>query len=161
MQAASALRSLFVCSAKARNVRAVGLVTSSMLAASSARATGPVPATPRADLVSIFLTGITGLNAIPGARACEYMRLNMTTPVAASPNRLGVIAGDNQGFPNGRRPVDDVTDIALRAVAGGTVLTPATNVAPNNVLSDGVDAVDASQPFLTTFPFLADPTPGR
>ena len=120
-----------------------------------------VPATPRSDLVSIFLTGITGLNAIPGAKACEYLRLNLTTPVTASPNRLGVIAGDNQGFPNGRRPADDVVDIALRAVAGGTVLTPATNIAPNNVLSDGVDAVDASQPFLTQFPFLADPTPGR
>lgn len=120
-----------------------------------------VPPTPRSDLVTIFLTGITGLNAIPGARPCEYIRLNLTTPVTATPNRLGVIAGDNQGYPNGRRPGDDTVDISFRAVAGGTVLTPATNVSPNNALSDGVDGVDASQPFLTTFPFLADPTPGR
>ena len=52
MHAASALRSLRVCSANARNVRAVGLVTWSMLSASSARATGPVPATPRTMLIA-------------------------------------------------------------------------------------------------------------
>lgn len=120
-----------------------------------------VPPTPRADLVSIFLTGITGVNAIPGARPCEYIRLNLTTPVNAAPNRLGVIGGDAQGYPNGRRLGDDTVDISFRAVAGGTVLTPANNVSPNNALSDGVNEVDASQPFLTTFPFLADPTPGR
>ena len=120
-----------------------------------------VPPTPRADLVSIFLTGVTGLNAIPNAKPCEYLRLNMSTPVTASPNRLGVLGADNQGYPNGRRPADDVVDITIRAAAGGTPFTPATNVSPNNALTDGVDAVDPSQPFLTTFPFLADPTPGR
>jgi len=120
-----------------------------------------VPPTPRADLVSIFLTGISGLNAIPNAKPCEYLRLNLSTPVTGSPNRLGLLGGDNQGFPNGRRPADDVLDIVIRAAAGGTPFTPAQNVAPNNALTDGVDAVDPSQPFLTTFPFLADPTPGR
>lgn len=122
-----------------------------------------VPPTPRTDLEQVFLTGITGINraSYTGAKPYECIRLNMATAVTGSPNRLGVLGSDNQGYPNGRRPSDDVVDITLRAAAGGYTLTPTFNVAPNNTLSDGVDAVDSSQPFLTTFPFLADPTPGR
>jgi uncharacterized protein DUF4331 len=69
-----------------------------------------------------------------------------------------VLGGDNAGFPNGRRPIDDVTDIALRAVAGATPFTPEFNRAPNNQLGDGVDAND--KPFLTAFPYIATPEPG-
>ena len=78
-------------------------------------------------------------------------------PPAKDPKRLGVLDGDLAGFPNGRRVGDDVVDITLRAAAG--VLIKEFNVAPNNTLGDGVDKPD--QPFLDTFPFLADPTPGR
>jgi hypothetical protein len=105
----------------------------------------------------VYLTGVPGLNQPANVRPSEMLRLNMAIPPAKEPNRLGVVGGDLAGYPNGRRPGDDTVDIALRAVAG--VLVKEFNVAPNNVLSDGVDKPD--QAFLDTFPFLADPTPGR
>ena len=71
---------------------------------------------------------------------------------------MGVLGGDNQGFPNGRRLADDVVDIALQAVAGGTPFTQAQYHAPNNQLGDGVNQND--KPFLTVFPYLASPHPG-
>ena len=77
------------------------------------------------------------------------------TPIA-SVNRLGVIAGDNAGFPNGRRIYDDVVDIELRVLAG--VLVTGFNVAPNNTLGDNVNGPDL--PFLTSFPWLATPHSG-
>ncbi|MEO6392312.1 MAG: DUF4331 family protein, partial [Pyrinomonadaceae bacterium] len=80
------------------------------------------------------------------------------TPMAQQ-SRLGLLGGDLAGFPNGRRVGDDVTDIALRAMAGGTPFTPATNKAPNNVLGDGVDSNDV--PYLPGFPYLGTPQPGR
>ena len=126
-----------------------------------------VPPNPRNDLVSVFLTGIPGLNQPPDVRPSEMLRLNMAIPPvpiksAADPfgneNHLGVIAGDNAGFPNGRRLADDVTDIELRAVAGGYVLTPDFNHAPNNILGDGVNKND--RPFLAQFPYVATPHQG-
>ena len=117
-----------------------------------------VPPTPRNDLVAIFLTGISGINKPVFVKPSEELRLNVATPVTASPNRMGVLGGDNQGFPNGRRLGDDVIDIALQAVAGGTPFTPAQNKAPNNQLGDGVNVNDV--PFLTTFPYVGLPTSG-
>ena len=117
-----------------------------------------IPPTPRNDLVAIFLTGITGLNKPAYVKASEELRLNVATPVTAAPNRMGVLGGDNQGFPNGRRLIDDVVDIALQAVAGGTPFTPAQNVAPNNQLGDGVNVNDVA--FLTAFPYLGTPVNG-
>ena len=114
------------------------------------------PPNPRGDLVTVFLTGIPGVNQPAGQTAgCEMLRLNMTIPPSATPNRFGVIAGDAAGFPNGRRLADDVVDVALRVVAGGYVLTPDFNVAPNNQLGDGVDANDL--PFMPQFPYVALP----
>ena len=114
------------------------------------------PPNPRGDLVTVFLTGIPGVNQPAGQTAgCEMLRLNMTIPPSATPNRFGVIAGDAAGFPNGRRLSDDVVDVALRVVAGGYVLTPDFNVAPNNQLGDGVDAND--MPFMSQFPYAALP----
>jgi len=114
------------------------------------------PANPRGDLVTVFLTGIPGVNQPAGQTAgCEMLRLNMTIPPSATSNRFGVIAGDAAGFPNGRRLSDDVVDVALRVVAGGYVLTPDFNVAPNNQLGDGVDANDL--PFMPQFPYVALP----
>jgi hypothetical protein len=118
------------------------------------------PPTPRNDLVTIFLTGIPGLNQIgTNPRPSEMLRLNTGVPPAARPHRLGVLAGDIAGFPNGRRVGDDVVDIALQALAGATPLTPDFARAPNNGLGDGADGND--KPYLNEFPFLAEPHPGR
>lgn len=129
-----------------------------------------VPPAPRSDLVSIFATGIP-VNPITGPNyttflsdgtAHEYLRLNVAIPITpiASINRLGLLGGDVAGFPNGRRVQDDVTDIALRAVAGGTPFTPATNIAPNNTLGDGVNR-NPEGPLLTRFPYLLPPNQGN
>ncbi len=127
-----------------------------------------VPPTPRNDLVTVFLTGIPGLNQPPNVAPAEELRLNMAIPPAQCNmeggrphffgNRLGVLGGDNAGYPNGRRLSDDVIDIALQAVAGGTPFTPSSNVAPNNQLGDGVDEADI--PFTSGFPYLAPPNSG-
>lgn len=75
---------------------------------------------PRADLIAAFLTGVEGVNAFADGTPSEMLRLN--TAVASTPRAaqqpLGVAAGDLAGFPNGRRPGDDVVDIALRVVMG-------------------------------------------
>ena len=101
------------------------------------------PPAPRNDLVTIFLTGIPGLNQPSGVRPSEMLRLNLAVPPAARPDRMGVLGGDIAGFPNGRRLGDDVVDIALRAMAGATPLTPAFNGGLNARLGDGVDFNDA------------------
>jgi hypothetical protein len=87
------------------------------------------------------------------------LRLNVAIAPVASPNALGVLGGDVQGFPNGRRLGDDVVDIALRAMAGATVLTPSFNVGINAQLGDGVFAND--RPFLDVFPYVATPHAGN
>ena len=126
-----------------------------------------VPAAPRNDLVAIFATGIpvnpvTGPNFttfLSDGRPHEMLRLNVAIPPSASPSRLGLLGGDVAGFPNGRRVFDDVVDISLRAVAGGTPFTPATNISPNNTLGDGVANNDV--PFLSRFPYLGIPQSGN
>jgi hypothetical protein len=114
-----------------------------------------VPKPPRNDLVKIFLTGIQGLNKPAGVVPSSQLRLNTSIKPSDNPDRLGVLSGDNAGFPNGRRPADDVVDFELQALAGGTPLTPDFNKAPNNELGDGVDMNDV--PFRNSFPYLADP----
>ena len=131
------------------------------------------PSTPRADLVQVFLTGVPGLNQPSDVRPAEILRLNTSTaPVApGSQNPLGVIGGDAAGFPNGRRPGDDVVDIALRAVEG-ILLSPAPAAFP--ALTDGafVNATIAYLPngtvtsspafrlFRDSFPYLQTPLSG-
>jgi hypothetical protein len=107
-----------------------------------------VPATPRDDLVNLLLkyNGQQDAN-----RLSELLRLDLS--VAPKPleqqKRLTVLDGDNAGWPNGRRPVDDVTDVAVRVVGG-----------PNYAnASDGVDAND--KPLPNVFPFLSSPWDGR
>jgi hypothetical protein len=117
------------------------------------------PPLPRNDLVTIFMTGIPGLNQPPGVRPAEELRLNVAIGPNPFPNSLGVLGGDIAGFPNGRRLTDNVVDIALRAMAGATPLTPNFNKGINAELTDGVPANDV--PFRTTFPFLASPHPGN
>jgi hypothetical protein len=114
---------------------------------------------PRSDLVAGFLTGIDGLNQPPNVKASEMLRLN--TGIAATPaadqQPLGVLANDVAGFPNGRRPGDDVVDIALRVVMG-VLLDPADAPAGQLPFTDGA-YVDASY-FDETFPYLVTPLPG-
>ena len=130
------------------------------------------PATGRGDLVAVLLTGVPGLN-FTGDRKADLLRLNTGIPPsgpAGTGNRLGVLAGDFAGFPNGRRLEDDVTDIDLRAFACGygPVVGPLiqsfgfcagnANRSPNNLLGDGVDAND--RPFTSDFPYVAVPHQG-
>lgn len=117
------------------------------------------PAAPREDLVTIFLKGIPGLNQPPNVTPSEMLRLNVAIQPAANPNALGVLGGDIAGFPNGRRVGDDVTDIAIRAMAGATPLTPSFNTGINAQLGDGVMGNDL--PYLASFPYLAHPHPGN
>lgn len=128
----------------------------------------PAPATPRNDLAEIYLTGIckacgpikADLNSqrlnkdavLKKIVPAEELRLNMNVPPTARPQRLGVLAGDLAGFPNGRRLTDDAIDISLQAVEGAAQtgqLVPA--------LADG-DKVDTNEvPFGASFPYLALP----
>jgi hypothetical protein len=125
----------------------------------------PVDVTNRSDLVAILLTGVPGLN-FTGPRKADLLRLNTSiVPTAAvgAGNRLGVLAGDLAGFPNGRRLEDDIVDIELRAIGQGygpvlNSLLGLPNKSPNNQLGDGVDAND--RPFLARFPYVASPHQG-
>ena len=65
----------------------------------------------------MLLTGVPKLN-YTGPKLADVLRLNLSIPVTQSPNRLGVLGGDTQGWPNGRRLGDDVIDIAEQAVGG-------------------------------------------
>ena len=99
------------------------------------------------------------MNQPPGVTPSEMLRLNVAIPPSPSPNRFGVLGGDVAGFPNGRRVGDDVTDIAIRAMAGATPLTPSFNTGINAQLGDGVDGND--MPYLDVFPYLGLPHPGN
>jgi hypothetical protein len=114
-----------------------------------------VPANPRGDIVTIFLTGIPELNQPANVRPTSQLRLNMAVPPGNMNNRMGLLGGDVAGFPNGRRLADDVVDIELQALAGATPFTPDFNKAPNNQLGDNVNANDVA--FMPMFPYLAEP----
>lgn len=120
-----------------------------------------LPTPPRLDLLP--LVTYAPPIASPGTPAgpiADLLRLNVG--VAPTPfeqaSRLGLLGGDPAGFPNGRRPLDDVTDIVLRVVVGG-VLVSGFDVFPNNRLGDGVNVDDA--PIRTTFPYVAPAHDGR
>jgi hypothetical protein len=133
----------------------------------------PVPPTPRADLVGALLQYPTG-----GIRS-ELLRVDLSVPAtpAASQKRLtvlahdaaGVATPDPAGWPNGRRPNDDVTDIALRVVSGLLDSSGCCGGLPNTRLGDGVNfnRVRPETPNVTAngialqFPFLPLPNPGR
>jgi Domain of unknown function (DUF4331) len=130
---------------------------------------------PRTDLVTAFLTGFQGVNQQSKVTPSEMMRLN--TGIAATPaaqqSTFGVAGGDLAGFPNGRRPGDDVTDIALRVVMGrlcypipvnGTqtdlgLCKPSDAPVGNAPFTDGAPVTSAD--FDTTFPYLRTPLSGE
>ncbi|WP_207221105.1 DUF4331 domain-containing protein [Pseudoduganella lutea] len=120
---------------------------------------------PRNDLVTVFLTGVPGLNQPAKVTPSEMLRLNTAiAPVPkGSQKRLGVIDGDNAGFPNGRRPGDDVVDIELR-VAMGKLCTLNLGCAPASAPSGAIRFTDGAflddSPFTAAFPYLATPIPG-
>ena len=123
---------------------------------------------PRADLDAILMTGIPG-GLIPGFQnftgdlEADVLRLNTAIPPAANPNNLGLLGGDLAGFPNGRRPKDDVVTIELRAIAGVTypLVDPTfTPDAAASVVTDGLGPDSVSSPFLDTFPYLGVPYDG-
>jgi hypothetical protein len=120
-----------------------------------------VPAAPRTDLLPLvtYAPPIAPAST-PSGPVADLLRLNTGVPPTPVENasRLGAIAGDFGGYPNGRRLFDDVVDIVLRVGVGG-VLVDGLNVAPNNVLGDGVNVNDAE--YRTTFPYLADCPDGR
>ncbi len=95
-----------------------------------------VPQTPRNDLVAAFLTGVPGLNQPKNVTPSEMLRLNtsIAATMPAKQNDLGVLGGDLAGFPNGRRPYDDVVDIALRA-EGGALCGVCGTLTPNRTFS--------------------------
>lgn len=111
---------------------------------------GPFQETNRTDLVAVTSTGVPGLN-FTGPTVADQLRLNLSIPVTATPNRMGVIGGDLQGYPNGRRLADDVIDISERVVAGELL-------GKKVPLGDGVDA--DNKPTLSIFPYAADPESG-
>jgi hypothetical protein len=140
-----------------------------------------VPGTPRDDLVAVFLTGVKGLNQPANVTPSEMLRLNTATPPTppASQNDLGVLGGDLAGFPNGRRPYDDVVDITLRAAEGalcgavgncgaekadpnnGTAYTDGARAAgPDGTNSRVTGAIKATDTYLDVFPYLNTPIPG-
>jgi hypothetical protein len=119
---------------------------------------------PRTDLLAAFVTGVAGLNEFGFG---EMSRLNVDiapTPKAAQ-SRLGVLGGDNAGFPNGRRPGDDVVDIELRVAMGvlchafpGVYCNPAD--APSGTLPYTDGALQDPSQFDDEFPYLLTPIPG-
>jgi hypothetical protein len=144
------------------------------------------PQVPRQDLFTIFLTGIAGVNKGQGGFIGEVMRLNTNIlPVAyGSQNPLGIIGQfltpgavkDLAGYPNGRRPGDDVVDISLMVMTGAVCtqqfLNASFNLCTQNsglTLSEaipigGVPLVDGAPVrdtnYQSTFPYLNTPTPG-
>ena len=105
-------------------------------------------ASPAFDLRDVLFTYTPGNYD----RLSELLRLNISVaPVPlASQNPLTALGGDNAGWPNGRRPIDDVTDVAVKVIGGA-----------NYIALPSIDSVDANdKPLPDTFPFLASPWDG-
>ncbi|MET0793493.1 MAG: DUF4331 domain-containing protein [Polyangiaceae bacterium] len=146
------------------------------------------PKVPRDDMVAAAVTGVAGVNMPVGGAAGEMQRLNVAFApkalkdqfalgaagcflgtIVANTNPYGIdtanAACDPNGFPNGRRPLDDVTDVILSVVATDFLRTAAANKV---VLHDGVaeeagfrDAAGVAVfPGAEVFPYLPTPNGG-
>jgi len=134
---------------------------------------------PRTDLVTTFLTGFPGVNQPANVVASEILRLNTAIPSTprAEQSNFGLVAGDLAGFPNGRRPGDDVVDISLRVAMGALchpiaidldgdgealdnlgICSPEDAPIGNVALTDGVPL--SANNFEQSFPYLLVPYPG-
>jgi len=127
----------------------------------------------RADLIAILLTGIPagiipGFQNFTGPLQADYLRLNLAIPPnTTNPNRLGLVGGDPAGFPNGRRVLDDVVDIEIKAIAGATLPLVDKSFATDgavSLVSQGISGNPTqppnTAPFLSVFPYLPHPVPG-
>ena len=123
---------------------------------------------PRADLEAILLTGIptgivSGFTNYTGPVLADMLRLNTSIAPASKPNILGLIGGDPAGFPNGRRVMDDVVTIELRAIAGVTYSLIDKAYKPDAAaaeVTDGLTPSSVSAPYLSQFPYLGVPYDG-
>ncbi len=121
----------------------------------------------RADLNAILLTGIPngivdGFQNYTGPIESDMLRLNLAIPPTENPNDLGVVGGDLQGYPNGRRINDDVVTIELRAIAGATIPLVDGDYEVDAVVSsvgDGTSTTPNALP-MEAFPYLAPPGGG-
>jgi hypothetical protein len=121
---------------------------------------------PRSDLEAVLLTGIPsgivpGFQNSTGSTLADQLRLNMAIPPTKKPNAGGLAFGDAAGYPNGRRPADDVVTIVLRAVAG--LLYPLIDKkykvdAAVSAITDGLGPNSSS--YLSHFPYLGTPASG-
>ena len=138
------------------------------------------PSDTRPDLDAVLLTGVPplfpGFQNYTGPTKADMLRLNVAIPPTpvASATILGVVGGDNAGFPNGRRVFDDVVSIELKAVAGALLHDVVPSFTPDGAASllydvGGPSAEPTSVASLSafglsygsTFPYLADPWDGR
>ena len=120
-----------------------------------------IPPPPRVDLLPLVTYAPPiAAKGTPAGPVADLLRLNTGVPPTPQANRrrLGLIAGDGAGFPNGRRLTDDVVDIAARVVAGG-ILNAKYAVFPNTQIGDGVNAADV--PPQETFPYVHYAYSGR
>ena len=107
---------------------------------------------------------VPGFQNFTGTTQADLLRLNLAIPPSANPNPLGLVAGDPAGFPNGRRLLDDVVTVELRAVAGLTIPLVDPSFSPDgaaSLIQDGTALPPASNnlpAFLNTFPYV--PLPG-
>jgi len=120
----------------------------------------------RGDIVAILLTGIpsgvvSGFQNSTGGVRADLLRLNVATPAAApgKANPLGLVAGDAAGFPNGRRVIDDVVTIELRALAGQTLPLVDKSFTPDAAASAITDG-SPMPAFRSAFPYLNTPHGG-
>ncbi|MCP5158036.1 MAG: DUF4331 domain-containing protein [Gammaproteobacteria bacterium] len=121
----------------------------------------PIPASPRTDLLPLVTYAPPiAASGTPAGPVADLLRLNTGVPPtpAAQRKRLGLLAGDPAGFPNGRRLSDDVTDIAARAVVG-VLAGGAFAGFPHNRIGDGVNVNDV--PYRESFPYLGLAHSGR
>jgi hypothetical protein len=104
-------------------------------------------ATNRTDLVATFDQGLGPAGNVTGGPLADELRLNLTKAPTnpASASREGLLGGNADGFPNGRRLGDDVVDIELQVVAGALIGNP-------NTVGDSVNTNDES--FSSSFPYL-------
>lgn len=120
----------------------------------------------RADLAAILMTGIPfgvvpGFQNFTGKTPADMLRLNLGIAPATTPNAAGVVGGDLAGYPNGRRVMDDVFTIELRAIAGVTIPLVDKSFTPDGAASKVSDNLTpAADRYLPTFPYVGVPLSG-
>lgn len=159
----------FSMSKPKRDARFANFALDPLLARALNAATGgdiPIPTPPRLDLLPLvqYLPPICPHCVTPAEQGpiADLLRLNTGVPATppAARRRLGLLAGDAAGFPNGRRVFDDVTDIAARAIAGVLAAPfPGFDPAIHGRIGDGVNTNDVR--YQERFPYVAFAQSGR